>query len=239
MKTKTLILAAALAATSSPAFARTIAVQQSEGVAITYADNVASGESDLPGSFVAISPAEEPKGQRFSVSLYLHNHSGAPLNFGATNVTATAGETKLAAISEAQLLKEQKGREFWAGMALAVAAGLNEGSAGYGSMHTSGYVGRTHYSSTTTYQDPVARAMARRENNEMYSQFSAAAAARRGEIMSKTLSINTVNDGSEGGGVITFELPKALAATKGPVPVTIAIDVGGTLHRFQVMANKK
>jgi hypothetical protein len=101
---------------------------------------------------------------------------------------------------------------------------------------SSGRIGGERYSSTIRYHSPVmagsptARTPHRRKPHEDRPR------AGRTRLADGALRATTLAPGTETRALVTFDLPDVIAKMSGQFAVTVAVDVGGTIHRFGLAA---
>jgi hypothetical protein len=231
-----LILAAALAAAASPAAARGLELFPTSGVEMSLAEGVPIATSDQVRSVVVLVPVPERLARRVSIRILMRNR-GMPVAFSPANVTATAEGTPLKPIGQQQLVREQKSRQFWSDVGETVGEAMNSSRA-TSTVYASGSIGGRRYSSSLTYRSPVMEAITDQQNADSEAALAARHSLDRAQLAMGEMPAGEVPQNGEASGILTFELPPALMHKKGQFGVTIAVDVGGTIHRFELAAYK-
>lgn len=250
---KTAGLALALATLPVPAYADdyTLAVAPSTAQTIRYDHGVASIDSVQKHSIVRIVNVEGNDKKSVSFVVGILNTSGQPLNFGPENVTVRPTGMQSIALTtyeeamEAERKKERR-EKFWSKVG-AIGRGLSASNAGttytsgtYGGT-TSGWVGNDLVTAQTggTYSgaqyNSGAALAAQRNAQEMNAQDRANMEqkwANRSAVTNSLLRTTTVDPGTIYGGIAIFPISKELKRTKGPVEVTIEVNVAGERHTF-------
>jgi hypothetical protein len=169
------------------------------------------------------------------------NTSGAPATFGTENVSANSGGRTLRVLSYEQLVHDQRVKDTWQRVGLAMAAGARAGAAAqpaqtnvYGGYYGSdGYSGQ-YFGSATTY-DPAATAVAQSaisaDTRAQAATLNAANAARMNQL-SGILRTTTVHPGQFAGGVVEVND----AGMNGIV--TLNVEFVGEMHRFAFRLTK-
>lgn len=246
-------LAVALMASPDPAFAGnyTLAVTPSAVQTIRYDRGIASIDSVQQHSIVRFVNVAGNDKKTVSFVIGIVNARAQPLNFGPENVTIRpAGMQPIALTTYEQAMeaeRKKQGREkFWAGVA-AFGRGLSAADAGntytsgiYGGT-TSGYVGNNLVTAQTngiysgTQYNSGAALAAQHNAREMNAEDRANLEARwaaRWSVNSNLLRTTTVDPGAMYGGIATFPIGGDLKKARGPVQVTVEVDVGGEKHVF-------
>lgn len=179
------------------------------------------------------------------------NVSDRPFNFGPENITIRASGMRAIALKsyegamEAER-KKQKHEKFWAGVA-AVGRGMSAANAGttYNSGiysgTASGFVGGNLvnvqasgiYSGTEF--NPAAAAAAQRQVQELNAADRANLEQRwasRSDLTSNLIRTTTVDRGVMYGGVANMPISADLAHLRGPIEMTIEVNVAGEQHIF-------
>ena len=246
-------LAVALMASSGPAFAGnyTLAVSPSAVQTIRYDRGIASIDSVQQHSIVRFVNVAGNDKKTASFVIGIVNAGGQPLNFGPENITIRPAGMKPIALTTYEQATEaerkKQGREkFWAGVAafgrgLSAADAGNTYSSGIYSGTTSGYVGNNLVTAQTsgiysgTQYNSGAALAAQRNAREMNAEDRADLEARwaaRSSTNSNLLRTTTVDPGAMYGGIATFPISGDLKKARGPVQVTVEVDVGGEKHVF-------
>lgn len=250
---KIFFLTAALVATPVPAYAGnyTLAVTPSAVQTIRYDHGIASIDSVQQHSIVRVVNVAGNDKKSVSFVIGITNAAGQTFNFGPENITIRPSGMKPIALTtyEEAVLAEQKKQsreKFWAGVA-AVGRGLSAADAGttyssgiYSGTST-GWVGNNLVTAQTsgiysgTEYNSGAALAAQRQAQEMNAQDRANLEARweaRSSTNADLLRTMTVDPGMMYGGVATFPISKNLKHARGPVDVTIEVDVVGEKHIF-------
>jgi hypothetical protein len=211
-------------------------------------------DSASPHSTVRLIQAEGPIKKRSTVQVLVMNHGEKPFDFGAESVSARLADgTSVPIITYERLMKEEKKHQMWAAIATGLGAAgnsMNAANAGYVSGSatysgsTYGTFGSTPYSAHTsgtayvTAYDParaqVAQSIANQENQANFERLADRHAANI-QALGGMLRTTTVDPGQMFGGSVMFELPTSVRRSKGPVPVTFFVNVGGEEHRFEAV----
>jgi hypothetical protein len=179
------------------------------------------------------------------------NASDLPFNFGPENITIRVAGMKPITLTtyegamEAER-KRQRREKFWAGVA-AVGRGLSAANAGttYNSGiysgTASGYVGgnlvtvQSNGIYSGTEYDSGAALAAQRQASELNAADRANLEQRwasRSSLNGNLLRTTTVDRGVMYGGVATFPINADLKKARGPIQVTIEVEVAGEKHIF-------
>lgn len=218
---------------------------------IRYTSGISSIESFQQTTAVRIVnvPGQDKNSVTFAVAI--ENRGKAPFNFGPENITIRpAGMQPIALTTYEQVMEAEQKRErrekFWAGVgaagrSLSAANSGNAYSSGTYSGTTSGYVGNNLVTVQTngiysgSQYDPGAASAAQRNAQEMNAQDRAnlqAKWAARSSASSNLLRTTTVDPGALYGGLTTFPVSADLKKVRGPVQVTIEVNVAGEKHVF-------
>lgn len=246
-------LTVALVTAPVPAYADdyTLAVTPSAVQTIRYDRGIASIDSVQEHSIVRIVNVAGNDKKTVSFIIGVVNAGGQPLNFGPENITISPAEMQPIALTtyEDAMEAERKmqGREkFWAGLAAfgrglsTLDAGTTYSSGSY-SGTASGYVGnnfvtaQTHGSYSGTEYNSGAELAAQRDAREMNAQDRAELEekwANRLATANNLLRTTTVDPGMMYGGIAIFPISKEIKRARGPVQVTIEVDVAGEKHTF-------
>ena len=169
------------------------------------------------------------------------NNSSVPATLGTENVAATSGTRSLEVFSYESLVRHEKVRAAWQGVALGMSAGARAAAAAQpsqtyvqGSVYGSGgYYGQ--YSGSAATSDPAAIAVAQSAINAdtraQAEQLNAANAERMNQL-SWILRTTTVHPGQFAGGVVEINNRRMRGA------VRISVDFAGETHRFAFQLSK-
>lgn len=132
-----------------------------EGVEIRYMQGIptATVQNETGGVMVT---QTDPLYGRVRMRVAYTNATGAPVNFGTENITATIDGVPVPIMTADGLQKIAKNKAGWATFAVAMAGGLGAVAANMNANRTYTTVGRTPfgvYSSRTTIHDPTAAAL--------------------------------------------------------------------------------
>jgi len=219
---------------------------------VRYDRGIASVDSVQQQSIVRIVNVAGQDKKTVSFVIGIVNAGEQPLNFGPENVTVRpTGMTPIAVTTYEQAMEAERKRQskekFWAGVAafgrgLSAADAGNTYSSGTYNGNASGFVGNslvTAQSSGTysgTQRNSGAALAAQRDAREMNAQDRANLEQRwanRAAANSNLLQTTTVDPGVMYGGIASFPITKEIKKARGPVQVTIEVDVGGEKHTFQ------
>lgn len=183
--------------------------------------------------FIAPKPANK---KRLAFALFVLNKTERGIDVGPEIVTSNLGDgTPVRILNYADLIKEEKRRDFWQnfGQALTSSSGNESSTATYNGF-VNGTIGSTPYQSsstaTLTYSDSAARAVALAENRQRAADLALNQAISRQGIESM-LQLTTVDPGQVLGGLVAFDIPKT-ARGKQPVLVVFKVSVAGEIHSF-------
>lgn len=183
--------------------------------------------------FITPKPANK---KRLAFKVFVLNKTERGFDVGPEIITASLSDgTPVRILTYADLMKEEKHREFWQnfGQALTSPSGNETSTATYNGT-VNGSIGGTPYQSsgaaTLTYSDPAARAAALAENRQRAADLALNQAASR-EGIESMLQLTTVDPGQVLGGLVAFDIPKN-ARGKQPVPVVFKVNVAGEIHTF-------
>lgn len=134
---------------------------EAENVEIRYMQGVptASNQDERGGVLVT---QGDPLYGRVRMRVAYTNGTGAPVNFGVENITATLDGVPVNVMTAESLQNIAKSKAAWATFAVAMAGGLGAVAANMNANRTYTTVGRTpfgFYSSRTTIHDPTAAAL--------------------------------------------------------------------------------
>lgn len=165
----------------------------------------------------------------------------------AIEVTGPAGPLKT--LRHAELMKKEERRQFWEGLAVGLAAGVNAyGAAGAGdytetgsfdgNVNSVGSGGYTRSSVSGTYRahgtDQVAQQIAMDrasdQNTAMFAQMSSTHLARTAALSQSVFRTETIEAGTSYGGAIQVVLPKAVRGQSHALEVMVAVN--GERHPF-------
>ena len=229
----------------------TLAVTPSTVQTIRYDRGIASIDSIQKQAVIRIVNVAGNDKKAVSFVIGIVNAGSQPFNFGPENISIRAAGMKPIALTTYEQViaaerKKQAREKFWAGVAAfgrgmsAVDAG-NTYSSGIYSGTASGYVGNNLVTAQTTgiysgaqYNSGAALA-AQRNAQEMNDQDRAnleAKWAARSMATGNLLRTTTVNPGMMYGGVATFPISAELKKSRGPVQITIEVNVAGEKHTF-------
>jgi hypothetical protein len=247
MKRK-LILAAVLLGVSAPALAakQYLDVQAAADQQSRMDYGVEMVESSLPMTSARLFEPEERAKKRVAVKVMVYNAGAVPLNFGPENVTVETVEgMAVAVIPYERLLKEEKNRQAWAMVGMALGAAGNSMSASqagynYGTVNAYGNGGWATgtYSSYNGGQAYAAQSIANAQNQQMAARFQENKAAAF-EALQANLRTTTVDPGEVFGGQITIELPPAVRKSKAPVDLLIRMRMGEEVHTFNAQVVRR
>ena len=259
LQLKAVLVPAVLFAIAAPAHAGiyTLHITPSPEQPSRYDRGISSIDSVQKATAVRVVnvPGNDKKSVSFVIGIT--NAAGQTFNFGPENITIRPSGMKpiaLTTYNEAMEAERKKqGREkFWAGVA-AVGRGMSAADAGttYNSGtysgSASGYVGnnlvtaQTSGSYSGTQYNSGAELAAQRQAREMNADDRAnleAKWAARSSMNNDLLQTTTVNPGTMYGGVATFPINADLKQARGPVDVTIEVNVAGERHLFVARLSK-
>lgn len=246
-------LIVALVAAPVPVYADnySLAVVPSAVQTIRYDRGIASIDSVQERSIVRVVNVAGNDKKTVSFVIGIVNAGGQPLNFGPENITIRPTGMRPIALTTYEVAMEaerkKQGREkFWATVG-ALGRGLSATDAGttytsgtYGGT-TSGWVGNDLVTAQTsgiysgTQYNSGAALAAQRNAQEMNAQDRANLEARwaaRSSANGNLLRTTTVDPGMMYGGIAIFPISKEIKTARGPVQITIEVDVAGERHTF-------
>ena len=245
------LLIAATVSTVAHAGERTLTFTASAGQTIRYDRGIPSIDSVQAHSIVRVVNVEGNGKKAASFVIAILNTGGQPFNFGPENVSIRPAGLKPVALTtyEQAIEAERKkqGRDkFWAGVAafgreISESDAANTYASGTYSGTTSGYVGNNFVTAQTsgsysgTQYDSGAALAAQRNAREMDAQDRAdleAKWAARSAATSTLLRTTTVSPGITYGGIATFPINSEMQKVRGPLQVTIEVDMSGEKHIF-------
>ena len=183
--------------------------------------------------FITPKPANK---KRLAFAVFVLNKTERGFDVGPEIINASLGDgTPVRILTYADLMKEEKRREFWQNLGSALAnSSTSETSTATYNGTDNGMIGGTPYESsstgTVTYSDPAARAVALAENRQRQADLALNQAISRQGIES-VLQLTTVDPGQVLGGLVFFDIPKS-ARGKQPVSVVFRVNVAGEVHLF-------
>lgn len=246
-------LAMAMVAATAPVHAGdyTLAITPSAVQTIRYDRGIASVDSVLKRTIIRFVNVAGNDKKNVSFVIGIVNTGSQPFNFGPENISIRpAGLKPIALTTYDQVMQAERRRErrekFWTGVAaagrgLSAANAGNSYSSGIYSGTTTGYVGNTLVSAQTTglysgtQYDSGAALAAQRNAQEMNAQDRANLEARwaaRTSVNANLLRTTTVDPGMMYGGIAIFPVTPDLKKVRGPIDVTIEVDVAGEKHVF-------
>jgi hypothetical protein len=229
----------------------TLAVAPSAVQTIRYDRGIASIDSVQGHSIVRVVNVAGNDKKTVSFVIGIVNAGGQPLNFGPENITIRpAGMQPISLTTYEQAMEAEQRRQsrerFWSGVAaagrgLSAADAGNTYSSGIYSGTSSGYVGNNLITAQTngiysgTQYNSGAALAAQRNARDVNAEERANLEARwaaRSSVNSNLLRTTTVDPGAMYGGVATFPISGDLKKARGPVQVTLEVDVAGEKHTF-------
>lgn len=215
-------------------------------------NGVAAIESAGIVSKVRIIAPEEPVKKRGVVQLVVFNSSGNAFDVGCENISAVLDDgSPVLIVTPQRLVKEEKNRRMWRGIAAGLSAAGNSMNAsnagyshGYGSFRgttnsaygTSFTSGTTSYSSYNNADAAVAQSLANMSNQQTFDRLSMVNDVGKAGLR-ENFQTTTMDPGAFGGGLVTFELPDAVRKAKQPVAITFHIKSGSDDHAIRAMFN--
>lgn len=183
---------------------------------------------------------------RANVVVAVANGTMTPFNFSPSDITFEFNGEMQHVYTYDELLSEQKSREAWSAVALALAGVSNAMAASnQGYSYTSGNVtargpGGTAYGTFSGYTyDPskaaAARARASAQTQADFDALARSSSETRAMLKSEILKLNTVSPQSLVGGKVVFDIPPP---NDSPTPALLRVRTGDEVHEFRFMYSK-
>jgi hypothetical protein len=210
-----------------------------------------------PTTAVRLMPTKGVVSKRASFTLFALNRSGNTFDLGPENIVLLMEDgSAVRMLNYDDLTREERRKQGWQNVGLAFTviarsmaaanAGNSYATANY-SGSTMGHVGSTSFGAqsfgTATIHSydagaaAAAGAEAAEENRRDIEDLAKTQALRMAAI-NNVMQTTTVDPGAAFGGIVYFDLPPAVRASKDPVPVTLIVRVGGEEHRFRASVQR-
>lgn len=250
---------AAVIVTSTPASAGiySLNVTPNGGQSVRYTSGISSIDSfqKLTAARIVNLPNRDKNSVSFAVAV--ENRGSASFNFGPESITIRPAEMQpIALTTDEEVMEAERKRQarenFRSGLA-ALGRGLSAAqsdtsySSGIIAGTSSGYVGgnlvtvQSNGIYSGTQYNPGAAMAAQRNAQDLNAADRANLEAQRvarSIANSSLLRTTTVDPGALYGGVVTFPVTSELKKARGPVQVTVEVNVAGERHTFSGLLSK-
>jgi len=242
---KKIIVAIAFASVAVPAIAADAPAftAASEGIEIRYVRGAVTKERSDDFATVSVTPTEGRWG-RYGFTVAVFNKSGAPINIGAENVTATLPDgTTVGVLPAAELVRIATSRARWNAALTALASSGGNYNTYSGSTHSNGYgrVGSSSfnysgssYTSGSSY-NATAAAINRQRTDAQLAEIRSGLDSLIANVGENYFSTNTLNDGDGFAGMVLLEKMKFKKAKGEKVPlrqIALTVNVAGRPYSF-------
>jgi hypothetical protein len=238
---KKITIAVALATVAVPAMAADAPAfaAASVGIETRYVRGAVTKERSDEFATVSVTPTEGRWG-RYGFTVAVFNKSGAPVNIGAENVTATLPDgTVVGVLPAAEVVRIASSRARWNAALTALAASGGNYNSYSSSSYSSGHVGRVNYAgnsySSGTAYNATAAALNRQRTDAQIGEIRAGLDNLISSVGENYFSTNTLNDGDGFAGMILVEkmkFKKAKGEKKPLRQIALTVNVAGRPYSF-------